>query len=82
MSFLRANLSAVFFQSPTFLYKRFFFFHLFLCSDDEKTKTKKRKLMKSYKSKQRFQQMDVVQKQKADAWKNFSAKGTITLTTT
>lgn len=41
------------------------------CADDEKTKAKKKKLQKSYKSKLRFQRMDVAQKQKADAWKSF-----------
>jgi survival-of-motor-neuron-related-splicing factor 30 len=46
-------------------------------TDDEKTKLKKKKLIKSHKNKQRFQQMDTVQKNKADAWKNFiNKKGT------
>lgn len=40
-------------------------------ADDEKTKQKKKKLVKSFKSKQRFQQMDTEQKHKADAWKSF-----------
>ena len=40
-------------------------------SDDEKTKVKKKKLLKSFKSKQRFQKMDEAQKKKADDWKNF-----------
>lgn len=45
-------------------------------ADDEKTQVKKKKLIKSYKSKQRFQRMDLVQKQKADAWRSFvSGKG-------
>ena len=39
--------------------------------DDEKTKARKRKLIKSFKSKQRFQMMDIAQKEKADAWKSF-----------
>lgn len=39
--------------------------------DDEKTKARKRKLIKSFKSKQRFQMMDLAQKEKADAWKSF-----------
>ncbi|KAI8110902.1 hypothetical protein M9434_004476 [Picochlorum sp. BPE23] len=42
-------------------------------SDDEKTKQKKKKLLKSFKSKQRFQKMDMEQKKKADNWKNFLA---------
>lgn len=40
-------------------------------SDDDKTKQKKKKLLKSFKSKQRFQKMDEEQKKKADNWKNF-----------
>lgn len=45
-------------------------------ADDEKTKAKKKKLQKSYKSKLRFQKMDKDTKNKADAWKNFvSGKG-------
>lgn len=40
-------------------------------SDNEKTKQKKKKLLKSFKSKQRFQRMDAEQKKKADSWKNF-----------
>lgn len=47
-----------------------------LSADDEKTKQKKKKLAKSFKSKQRFQKMDAVQKQKADSWKAFISKGT------
>ena len=39
--------------------------------DDEKTKAKKRKLLKSMKSKMRFQNMDLVQKDKQDNWKSF-----------
>jgi survival of motor neuron-related-splicing factor 30 len=46
-------------------------------TDDEKTRIKKKKLIKSFKNKQRFQQMDTVQKEKADAWKSFiNKKGT------
>ncbi|KAH7624548.1 hypothetical protein Ndes2526B_g00748 [Nannochloris sp. 'desiccata'] len=46
-------------------------------TDDEKTRLKKKKLIKSFKNKQRFQQMDTVQKEKADAWKSFiNKKGT------
>lgn len=40
-------------------------------TDDEKTKVRKRKLIKSYKSKMRFQEMDLTQKSKADSWQNF-----------
>ena len=40
-------------------------------TDDEKTKQKKKKLLKSFKSKQRFQKMDLEQKKKADSWKSF-----------
>lgn len=44
--------------------------------DDERTKQKKKKLLKSFKSKQRFLKMDLEQKKKADSWKNFmSGKG-------
>ena len=39
--------------------------------DDEKTRQKKRKLVKAYKSKARFAKLDLQQKQKADAWKRF-----------
>eukprot|EP01025_Chloroclados_australasicus_P024156 TRINITY_DN24312_c0_g2_i2.p3 TRINITY_DN24312_c0_g2~~TRINITY_DN24312_c0_g2_i2.p3 ORF type:complete len:310 (-),score=48.42 TRINITY_DN24312_c0_g2_i2:369-1298(-) len=39
--------------------------------DDEKTQTRKRKLLKSYKSKIRFQEMDMKQKQKQNSWKSF-----------
>ncbi|KAL6746035.1 hypothetical protein V8C86DRAFT_2956143 [Haematococcus lacustris] len=39
--------------------------------DDEKTKQKKRKLLKSYKSKIRFQNMDQKTKSKQDNWQNF-----------
>ncbi len=42
-------------------------------SDDERTKLKKKKLLKSFKSKQRFQKMDMEQKKKADNWKSFLA---------
>jgi survival-of-motor-neuron-related-splicing factor 30 len=45
--------------------------------DDDKTKSKKKKLQKSYKSKLRFQKMDSQQKNKAEAWRSFvSGKGT------
>jgi survival of motor neuron-related-splicing factor 30 len=44
-------------------------------TDDDKTRLRKRKLIKSFKSKQRFSQMDAAQKQKADAWKSFVSKG-------
>lgn len=47
-----------------------------LPNDDEKTKQKKRKMQKSYKSKLRFQKMDQESKAKADSWKNFQAAGT------
>ena len=40
-------------------------------TDDEKTKARKRKLLKSAKSKLRFQQMDMVQKDKQDNWQSF-----------
>lgn len=40
-------------------------------ADDEKTKSKKRKLLKSYKSKIRFQQMDMSQKKKQEDWQSF-----------
>jgi hypothetical protein len=40
-------------------------------TDDEKVVTRKKKLMKSYKSKIRFQNMDMTQKVKQDSWKNF-----------
>lgn len=43
-------------------------------TDDEKTRLKKKKLIKSFKNKQRFHQMDTVQKEKADAWKSFINK--------
>lgn len=42
-------------------------------TDDEKTKQKKRKLAKAYKSKARFARLDQQQKEKADAWKRFLA---------
>ena len=46
-------------------------------TDNERTKLKKRKLLKSFKSKQRFLKMDLEQKKKADNWKSFtSSKGT------
>lgn len=40
-------------------------------TDDEKTKSRKRKLLKSYKSKIRFQQMDLEQKKKQQDWHSF-----------
>ncbi|PRW20751.1 survival of motor neuron-related-splicing factor 30 [Chlorella sorokiniana] len=42
-------------------------------SDDDKTRQKKRKLAKAYKSKARFARLDLQQKEKADAWKRFIA---------
>lgn len=42
-------------------------------TDDEKTRQKKRKLAKAYKSKARFAKLDLQQKEKADAWKRFIA---------
>ena len=45
--------------------------------DDEKTRAKKRKLAKSYKSKIRFQKMDTQQREKQSSWLNFQkGKGT------
>ena len=44
--------------------------------DDEKTKARKKKLIKSYKSKMRFQSMDNEQKEKQNSWQSFqSGKG-------
>jgi hypothetical protein len=40
-------------------------------TDDEKTKSRKRKLLKSMKSKMRFQNMDMAQKSKQDSWQSF-----------
>ncbi|EFJ51259.1 hypothetical protein VOLCADRAFT_103530 [Volvox carteri f. nagariensis] len=40
-------------------------------TDDEKTKARKKKLLKSFKSKIRFQNMDLAQKQKQDTWQSF-----------
>jgi hypothetical protein len=40
-------------------------------ADDDKTKAKKRKLQKSWKSKLRFQQMDMETKKRQDSWLNF-----------
>ncbi|KAG2484619.1 hypothetical protein HYH03_016573 [Edaphochlamys debaryana] len=40
-------------------------------TDDEKTKARKKKLLKSFKSKIRFQNMDLAQKQKQDSWQSF-----------
>jgi survival-of-motor-neuron-related-splicing factor 30 len=46
-------------------------------TDDEKTRLKKKKLIKGWKSKQRSQKLDTVHKEKADAWKSFiNKKGT------
>jgi len=39
--------------------------------DDEKTIARKKKLLKSYKSKKRFQQMDIKTKEKQDNWQSF-----------
>jgi survival-of-motor-neuron-related-splicing factor 30 len=45
-------------------------------TDDEKTKNKKRKLQKSFKSKVRFQEMDLLTKKKQQSWLDFkSGKG-------
>ena len=45
--------------------------------DDEKTRLKKRKLVKSYKSKIRFQKLDSQQREKQSSWLNFQkGKGT------
>lgn len=41
--------------------------------DDEKTKAKKRKLAKAYKSKARFAKLDLQSKEKAEAWKRFTS---------
>ena len=38
---------------------------------DEKTKERKRKLIKSHKSKMRFQNMDMAQKSKQSDWQSF-----------
>ena len=40
-------------------------------TDDDKTKSRKKKLLKSYKSKIRFQQMDLEQKKKQQDWHSF-----------
>lgn len=52
-------------------------------ADDEKTKAKKRKLQKSWKSKLRFQQMDLETKKRQQSWLNFrkgkGAKKKVTL---
>lgn len=39
--------------------------------DDEKTVARKKKLLKSYKSKKRFQKMDIQQKERQDNWQSF-----------
>ena len=45
--------------------------------DDEKTKAKKKKLAKSYKSKMRFQRMDAETKTRQNSWLDFQkGKGT------
>ncbi len=45
--------------------------------DDEKTRAKKRKMAKSYKSKIRFQKMDAQQRDKQSSWLDFQkGKGT------
>ena len=45
-------------------------------TDDEKTKARKKKLQKSFKSKQRFQEMDQQTQRKAQSWQDFkSGKG-------
>ena len=47
-----------------------------LPEDDDKTRQKKKKLAKSYKSKMRFQKKDLEQKQRQQSWLNFkSGKG-------
>lgn len=43
----------------------------FKSTDDEKTKERKRKLQKSYKSKQRFQKMDLESQKKQKSWQSF-----------
>lgn len=40
-------------------------------TDDDKTRAKKKKLAKSYKSKMRFQQMDLKQKERQQSWLHF-----------
>ena len=40
-------------------------------TDDEKTIARKKKLLKSYKSKKRFQEMDVKQKERQSNWQSF-----------
>ena len=45
-------------------------------TDDEKTKARKKKLQKSFKSKQRFQEMDKQTQKKQQSWLDFkSGKG-------
>mmetsp|Transcript_6539 Transcript_6539/g.16642 ORF Transcript_6539/g.16642 Transcript_6539/m.16642 type:complete len:152 (-) Transcript_6539:2508-2963(-) len=44
-------------------------------TDDERTKIRKRKTLKSLKSKQRFVEMDRAQKVKQNDWKSFMSKG-------
>jgi hypothetical protein len=40
-------------------------------TDDEKTVARKKKLLKSFKSKRRFQEMDVKQKERQSNWQSF-----------
>lgn len=45
-------------------------------TDDDKTRAKKKKLQKSYKSKKRFLEMDMITKKKQQSWLDFkSGKG-------
>ena len=45
-------------------------------TDDEKTRARKKKLQKSFKSKQRFQEMDKLTQKKQQSWLDFkSGKG-------
>lgn len=45
-------------------------------TDDDKTRNKKKKLQKSFKSKMRFQEMDLLTKKKQQSWLDFkSGKG-------
>ena len=45
-------------------------------TDDDKTKARKKKLQKSFKSKQRFQEMDKQTQKKQQSWLDFkSGKG-------
>jgi survival-of-motor-neuron-related-splicing factor 30 len=40
-------------------------------TDDEKTVARKKKLLKSFKSKRRFQEMDIKQKERQSNWQSF-----------